>query len=265
MKQYLDLLRDVCDRGEDRDDRTGVGTRSMFGWLGRYDLRKGFPIVTTKKVLFEKVVDELIWFLSGSTNVEELAERSQNVWAPWAGKNGNVGPIYGKQWRRWEDIWHGRGYVDQISNLIEGIKTNPMSRRHIVSSWNVAELYQMALPPCHLLFQCYVSNDGCLDLQLTQRSGDLAIGIPFNISSYCLLLAMLAQEVNLVPRYFVHSIGDAHIYSNHFDGVREQLTREPLPLPTLKLANKPVLEMTAKDIELENYQHHPFIKFPVAV
>jgi thymidylate synthase len=259
MRPYLALLRHVLENGERRTDRTGTGTISLFGAQSRYDLRDGFPLVTTKKVLFPAVVRELIWFLRGSTNVNDDLKQHTPIWDAWADEQGELGPIYGYQWRN----WGGTG-IDQIQIAIDTIKRDPTSRRIIVSAWNVADLPKMKLPPCHAFFQFYV-QDTFLDCQLYQRSGDLALGVPFNIASYALLMAMVAQECNLVPRYFVHTLGDAHIYLNHVEGVKIQLAREPHPLPKLVLANKPTLEMTFDDIKLEGYTHHPFIKFAVAV
>ena len=256
MRAYLDLLRDVLEHGESRSDRTGTGTISRFGAQTRYDLREGFPLVTTKKVLFPAVVRELLWFLRGATNINDDLTQHTPIWDAWADPNGELGPIYGYQWRHWGG--------DQITKAIDTIKKDPTSRRIIVSAWNVADLPKMRLPPCHALFQFYV-NDKWLDCQLYQRSADLALGVPFNIASYALLMAMIAQECRLVPRHFVHTLGDAHIYSNHVEGVKLQLAREPLPLPKLVLAPKPTLELTFDDIKLEGYQHHAFIKFPVAV
>jgi thymidylate synthase len=259
MGPYLDLLRHVLEHGERRTDRTGTGTISVFGAQTRYDLRDGFPLVTTKRVLFPAVVRELRWFLRGSTYIhDDLAEHTP-IWNAWADEHGDLGPIYGAQWR----TWGGRG-IDQIRDAIDTIKRDPTSRRIIVSAWNVADLPRMRLPPCHALFQLYV-HDGWLDLQLYQRSADLALGVPFNIASYALLLSMIAQECELRPRHFVHTLGDAHIYNNHIVGVQTQLAREPFPLPRLVLAKRPVLEMRFEDIALEGYQHHAFIKLPVAV
>lgn len=265
MRPYLDLLRNVLENGEVRGDRTGTGTLSVFGAQTRYDLRDGFPLVTTKKVLFPAVVRELVWFLRGSTNIHDDLTQHTPIWDAWADANGELGPIYGHQWRSWGRSRNPgfEGY-DQISEVIYAIKTNPDSRRHIVSAWNVAEVDATALPPCHALFQFYVQG-GFLDCQLYQRSADLALGVPFNIASYALLLSMVAKECNLTPRHFIHTIGDAHIYLNHVEGVRKQLDREPLALPRLVLADKPVLTQRFEDIALEGYQHHPFIKFPVAV
>lgn len=259
MKQYHDLLRDVLDHGETKTDRTGTGTRAIFGAQCRYDLRDGFPLVTTKKVLFPAVVRELLWFLRGSTNIYDDLTQHTPIWDAWADEEGNLGPIYGYQWRN----WGGTG-IDQIQQAIDTIKTNPDSRRIIVSAWNVADIPEMKLPPCHAFFQFFVVN-GRLDLQLYQRSADLALGVPFNIASYALLLTMVAQECDLTPGVFVHTIGDAHIYENHIEGVQEQLTREPLPLPQLRVAKKPFNEIAFEDIELLGYEHHPFIRFEVAV
>jgi thymidylate synthase len=282
MRAYLDLLRTVLEQGERRTDRTGTGTISLFGAQTRYDLRQGFPLVTTKKVLFPAVVRELLWFLRGSTNINDDLKQHTPIWDAWADESGELGPIYGYQWRNWggegplgapgakpgPDMEGGepastRG-IDQIQQVIDTIKTDPMSRRIIVSAWNVADIPRMRLPPCHAFFQFYV-HDQWLDCQLYQRSADLALGVPFNIASYALLMAMIAQECGLAPRHFVHTLGDAHIYLNHVEGVKIQLSREPLPPPTLVLANKKTLELTYNDIKLENYQHHAFIKFPVAV
>jgi thymidylate synthase len=259
MRPYLALLQHVLDHGERRTDRTGTGTISLFGAQSRYDLREGFPLVTTKKVLFPAVVRELVWFLRGSTNINEDLKQHTPIWDAWADENGELGPIYGYQWRN----WGGTG-IDQIQIAIDTIKRDPTSRRIIVSAWNVADLPKMKLPPCHAFFQFYV-QDTFLDCQLYQRSGDLALGVPFNIASYALLMSMIAQECNLVPRHFVHTLGDAHIYLNHVEGVKIQLAREPHPLPKLVLANKPTLAMTFEDVQLEGYTHHPFIKFAVAV
>jgi thymidylate synthase len=262
MRPYLDLLRQVLEHGERRTDRTGTGTISMFGAQTRYDLRDGFPLVTTKKVLFPAVVRELLWFLRGSTNIHDDLHAHTPIWDAWADENGELGPIYGFQWRHWPDGTPNG--IDQITDVIQQIKTNPSSRRLIVSAWNVADIPKMKLPPCHAFFQFYV-HDTWLDCQLYQRSADLALGVPFNIASYALLMSMIAQECKLQPRHFVHTLGDAHIYLNHVEGVKIQLSREPHPLPKLVLANKPTLEMTFEDISLEGYQHHAFIKFPVAV
>lgn len=256
MRPYLDLLRDVLERGERRTDRTGTGTIALFGAQTRYDLRDGFPLVTTKKVLFPAVVRELLWFLRGATNINDDLTQHTPIWDAWADADGELGPIYGYQWRNWGG--------DQIATAIETIKRDPSSRRIIVSAWNVEDLPKMRLPPCHAFFQFYVVN-GALDCQLYQRSADLALGVPFNIASYALLMSMIARECGLTPRYFIHTLGDAHIYLNHVEGVKIQLERTPLPLPRLALADKTTLAMTFDDITLENYQHHAFIKFAVAV
>jgi thymidylate synthase len=259
MKHYLALIRHVLEHGEERPDRTGTGTLSVFGTQTKYDLRDGFPLLTTKKVLFDAVVRELLWFLRGATNIHDGLAEHTPIWNAWADADGELGPIYGYQWRN----WGGQG-IDQISAAIDLIKRDPSSRRILVSAWNVSDLPRMALPPCHLLFQFYVVA-GRLDCQLYQRSADLALGVPFNIASYALLMSMMAQECGLVPGVFTHTLGDAHIYQNHIEGLKTQLEREPLPLPRLRLAAKPTLALAFDDIELCDYQHHPFIKFPIAV
>jgi thymidylate synthase len=271
MKPYLDLVKYILENGEKKEDRTGTGTISVFGYQSKYDLRDGFPILTTKKILFSSVVWELLWFLRGSTNINDGLKEHTSIWNAWANEEGELGPVYGYQWRKWERfVWdeklkaYQKTHVDQIQAAIEMIKKNPQSRRIIVSAWNVADVERMALPPCHAFFQFYVTH-GRLDCQLYQRSADVALGVPFNIASYALLLSMVAQECNLTPGIFVHTLGDAHIYLNHIDGIQEQLKRDPKPLPQLKLIKKPVLEMTFEDIALVNYQHEPFIKFPIAV
>jgi thymidylate synthase len=259
VRPYLDLIKHVLDEGERRDDRTGVGTLSVFGAQARYDLRDGFPIVTTKKVLFAAVVRELLWFLRGATNINDGLTQHTPIWDAWADPDGELGPIYGYQWRN----WGGHG-IDQIAQAIELVRTDPTSRRNLVSAWNVDDLPRMKLPPCHTFFQLYVAGDW-LDLQMYQRSADLALGVPFNIASYALLLSMIAQDTGKRPRYFVHTLGDAHVYVNHVEGLMTQLARDPLPLPQLRLAARPTLELTFDDIHLDGYQHHPFIRFPVAV
>ena len=264
MRPYLDLLRHVLDHGERRTDRTGTGTISLFGAQTRYDLRDGFPLVTTKKVLFPAVVRELLWFLRGSTNIHDDLTQHTPIWDAWATAEGDLGPIYGHQWRHWGVPPGEPGGVDQISQAIAAIQHDPTSRRIIVSAWNVTDLPAMKLPPCHALFQFYV-QDHYLDCQLYQRSADLALGVPFNIASYALLTAMIAKQCRLEPRHFIHTLGDAHIYLNHVEGVQQQLERTPFALPRLVLADKPVLDQRYADIALEGYQHHPFIKFPVAV
>lgn len=326
MKQYLELITEVLEHGIKREDRTGTGTISIFGMQKKYDLREGFPLVTTKKVNFESVLRELLWFLRGSTNINDDLTQHTPIWDPWADKKGELGPIYGYQWRKWEafepvavkpinqgekpknqkemasfdihlsQIHNGRvpveqrninveqknivndrsnlsaeqiglyrkKHIDQIQNAIDLIKTSPESRRIIVSGWNVADIEKMALPPCHTLFQFYVVNDR-LDCQLYQRSADIALGVPYNITSYSAFLTMMAQECDLTPGIFVHTLGDAHIYLNHVEGLKEQLTRKPYKLPQLKLKKKPFFEMHVEDFELTGYEHHKFIKFPIAV
>lgn len=261
MKQYLDLVKHVLDNGEQRTDRTGTGTISCFGLQNKYDLRQGFPLLTTKKVNFAAVVRELLWFLRGSTNINDDLTQHTSIWDAWANTEGELGPIYGFQWRRWpsED-----GHIDQIANVIEQIKTNPDSRRLIVTAWNVADIAKMALPPCHMMFQFYVIN-GRLDLQLYQRSADIAVGVPFNIASYALLNMIIAQECGLTPGIFTHTFGDAHIYLDHIAGINAQLKREPGPLPRVTIANKPIFDLKFEDFELHDYVHQGFIKFPVAV
>lgn len=271
MQQYLSLLKDVLENGEQKGDRTGTGTISIFGTQSKYDLRQGFPLVTVKKTLFNAIIRELLWFLKGSTNINENLTQHTPIWNAWAAEDGELGPVYGYQWTRWpqyrKNLKTGKlkkHYINQIQEAIDTIKTNPDSRRIIVSAWNVSDLNQMALPPCHAFFQFYVVN-GRLDLQLYQRSADLALGVPFNIASYSVLLMMVAQECNLEPGVFTHTIGDAHIYSNHIDGVKQMLTRQPLALPSLKIAKKPFWDLTFEDFTLENYEHHKFIKLAIAV
>lgn len=270
MKQYLDLVRHVLTQGESKEDRTGTGTLSCFGYQMRFDLREGFPIVTTKKILFDAVVWELLWFLRGATNINDGLTAHTPIWNAWAAENGELGPIYGYQWRKWErytpnaEGTYSKNSIDQINQALRLIKEKPDSRRIIVSAWNVADLDRMALPPCHAFFQFYVSQ-GFLDCQLYQRSADIALGVPFNISSYALLLAMFAQECRLKPRFLVHTLGDAHIYLNHVEGLKVQLERQPLALPQLRLADKEVLAQRFEDIGLVGYQFCPFIKFPIAV
>ena len=259
MRTYLDLIQRILDHGEEKPDRTGTGTLSLFGLQARYDLRDGFPLLTTKKVLFKAVVHELLWFLRGSTNINDGLTQHTPIWDAWADENGELGPIYGHQWRN----WGGTG-IDQIARAVEMIKTNPTSRRIIVSAWNVGDLDRMALPPCHAFFQFYVCG-GRLDCQLYQRSADMALGVPFNVASYALLLMMVAQECALEPGFFVHTFGDAHVYNNHLAGLKTQLVREPHPLPRVTIANKPLDELTFDDIQLHDYTHHPFIRFKVAV
>ena len=271
MKQYLDLVREVMENGIKKEDRTGTGTISIFGAQRKYDLREGFPMVTTKKVSYGAILRELLWFLRGATNINDDLVQHTPIWNAWADENGELGPIYGYQWRKWETFtWddekkaYEKGHIDQINQVIDMIKNNPDSRRIIVNAWNVADIEKMALPPCHTFFQFYVV-DGHLDLQMYQRSADIALGVPYNIASYSTLLMMMAQECGLKPRYFVHTLGDAHIYQNHIEGLKEQLTRTPKPLPELKIAKKPFWDLKYEDFELVNYEHDKFIKFEVAV
>ncbi len=264
MKAYLDLLREVMAQGVDKDDRTGTGTRSIFGAQLRFDLQAGFPLVTSKRLHTRSIFHELLWFLRGETNVKPLNEVGVTIWDEWADADGELGPIYGRQWRAWRGA--DGACIDQLREVVERIKRDPDSRRLIVSAWNVAELPQMALAPCHTLFQFYVA-DGRLSCQLYQRSADLFLGVPFNIASYALLTHMVAQVCGLQVGHFVHTLGDAHIYSNHFEQVHTQLQRDPLPLPRLRL-NPEVDDLFAfryEDIEIEGYQYHPAIKAPVAV
>ena len=264
MQQYLDLLSHVMENGTDRMDRTGTGTRGVFGYQMRFDLSEGFPMVTTKKLHKKSIVHELIWFLAGDTNIKYLQENKVRIWDEWADANGDLGPVYGKQWRRWEGP--DGAVIDQVDKVIEAIKTNPYSRRHIVSAWNPADVDDMALPPCHCLFQFHVAN-GKLSCQLYQRSADIFLGVPFNIASYALLVHMMAQVCDLEVGDFVHTFGDAHIYSNPFEQVDLQLSREPMPLPRLKL-NKDVSAIdgfTYEDVEIFGYKAHPHIAGKVAV
>lgn len=264
MQQYLDLLTKILEEGVDRGDRTGTGTRSVFGYQMRFDLAKGFPVVTTKKLHLRSIIHELLWFLAGDTNVRYLNENGVKIWDDWADENGELGPVYGYQWRSWPAP-DGRS-IDQIEKLLEMIRTSPESRRLIVSAWNPALVDEMALPPCHSLFQFYVA-DGRLSCQLYQRSADVFLGVPFNIASYALLTMMVAQVTGLKPGDFVHTLGDAHLYSNHFDQAREQLTRAPRPLPQMKI-NPDVTDLFAfrfEDFELTGYDPHPHIAAPIAV
>ncbi len=263
MKNYLNTIKHVLENGELKEDRTGTGTISTFGYQNRYDLNKGFPLLTTKRVYFKGVVHELLWIISGSTNIKYLVDNNVNIWNEWADENGELGPVYGKQWRRWE----GKdSTVDQLKNLIEGIKNNPSSRRHIINAWNVADVKDMALPPCHAFIQFYVSGNK-LSCQLYQRSADLFLGVPFNIASYSLLLMMVAQVTGYEVGEFIHSFGDLHIYTNHLEQVKEQITREPRELPKVKLNKniKNIEEFTYDDIILEDYNPHPAIKGKVSV
>lgn len=264
MKQYLDLLRHVRDHGHAKSDRTGTGTLSIFGYQMRFDLARGFPLVTTKRVHFKSVVYELLWFLRGDTNVRYLQEHGIRIWNEWADAEGNLGPIYGRQWRSWPAS--DGGYIDQLGRVIEQIRRDPDSRRHMVCSWNVAELPAMALAPCHVLFQFYVS-EGRLSCQLYQRSADLFLGVPFNIASYALLTAMVAQVTGLAPGEFIHTFGDAHVYRNHLAAVDLQLSREPRRLPTLRLSSTvaSIDDFAYDEVTLEGYEPHPPIRAEVAV
>ncbi|MBU1119508.1 thymidylate synthase [Patescibacteria group bacterium] len=298
MKNYLDLVSYILEHGEVKDDRTGTGTVSIFGAQARYDLREGFPLVTTKKVKIDNIIVELLWFLKGDTNIKYLVDRNVPIWNEWpyetykasddyqdetlkefvekikdndsfAEKWGELGPVYGKQWIRWPS--HDGREINQIQDVLDQIKNNPKSRRLIVSGWNVADIQELisgkksAPPLCHTLFQFNVSPDNHIDLQLYQRSADMALGVPYNIASYAILLMMVAKECNLTPRHFVHAIGDAHIYSNHVDGIKKQLERKPHTPPTLEIAHKDFWDLTQDDFELKNYTHEPFIKFPIAI
>ncbi len=264
MQQYLDLLQHILDKGTEKTDRTGTGTKSCFGYQMRFDLQKGFPLVTTKKVHLKSIIYELLWFLRGETNIAWLKQNGVSIWDEWADADGELGPVYGKQWRSWEG--KGGKVVDQVTDLIAQIKKNPDSRRLIVSAWNVADLPDMALMPCHTLFQFYVA-DGKLSCQLYQRSADVFLGVPFNIASYALLTMMMAQVCDLEPGDFVHTFGDVHIYNNHMEQVNLQLGRMPYPMPVMKLNPdvKDIFDFKFEDFTLENYQSHPAIKAPVAV
>ncbi|MCL1669534.1 thymidylate synthase [Elizabethkingia ursingii] len=264
MQNYLHLLQDILDNGSDKTDRTGTGTRSLFGYQLRYDLSKGFPLVTTKKVHLKSIIYELLWFLNGDTNIKYLKDNGVSIWDEWADENGDLGPVYGAQWRSWRGA--NNKVVDQISEVIDQIKKNPDSRRLIVSAWNVAEIPNMALAPCHAMFQFYVA-DGKLSLQLYQRSADVFLGVPFNIASYALLLMMVAQVTGFQVGDYVHSFGDVHIYNNHFEQVNRQLARDPKPLPVMKINPdvKDIFDFKFEDFELLNYDPHPGIKAPVAI
>ncbi|HEY9100362.1 MAG TPA: thymidylate synthase [Thiobacillus sp.] len=264
MKPYLDLMRHVLEHGTQKNDRTGTGTLSVFGWQMRYNLATGFPLVTTKKCHLRSILHELLWFLQGDTNIRYLKENGVSIWDEWADENGNLGPVYGHQWRSWPRP--DGSTIDQISEVVKTLKTNPDSRRIIVSAWNVADLDKMALAPCHAFFQFYVA-DGKLSCQLYQRSADIFLGVPFNIASYALLTLMMAQVTGLEPGDFVHTLGDAHLYSNHLDQAREQLSREPRPLPTMTLNPdvKDIFAFRFEDFTLSGYDPHPAIKAPVAV
>src|SRR3569832_255125 len=264
MKPYLDLMRHVLEHGTKKDDRTGTGTFSVFGWQMRYDLAGGFPLVTTKKCHLRSIIHELLWFLQGDTNIRYLKENGVSIWDEWADEHGNLGPVYGHQWRSWPKP--DGGTIDQISEVVKTLKSNPDSRRIIVSAWNVADLDRMALAPCHAFFQFYVA-DGKLSCQLYQRSADIFLGVPFNIASYALLTLMMAQVTGLKPGDFVHTLGDAHLERNHLDQAREQLSRDPRPLPTMTLNPevKDIFAFRFEDFTLSGYDPHPAIKAPVAV
>lgn len=264
MRQYLDLLNHVMSSGVLKGDRTGTGTKSVFGYQMRFNLDDGFPLLTTKKLHLKSIIYELLWFLQGDTNVRYLQEHGVRIWNEWADEQGELGPIYGRQWRSWPD--YSGGVVDQISQVVDTIRRDPDSRRMLVSAWNVAQIDQMALPPCHTMFQFYVA-DGRLSLQLYQRSADIFLGVPFNIASYSLLLMMVAQVTGLRAGDFVHTLGDAHIYTNHFDQVREQMSRQPRPLPTMRINPevKSIFGFSYDDFTLEGYDPHPHIKGVVAV
>jgi thymidylate synthase len=268
MKAYHDLMRHVLEKGAPKTDRTGTGTRSVFGWQMRFDLGEGFPLVTTKKLHTKSIIHELLWFLTGSSNVRPLQERGVTIWDEWAREDGDLGPVYGRQWRSWlaPSPDHPDAVIDQISQLMRDLKTTPDSRRLIVSAWNVAQIPQMALAPCHALFQFYVA-EGRLSCQLYQRSADIFLGVPFNIASYALLTHMVAQQADLLPGDFIWTGGDCHLYSNHLDHAREQLSREPYPLPKLAIKRRPpsIFDYQFEDFEIVGYQSHPHIKAPVAV
>ncbi|MBN8554979.1 MAG: thymidylate synthase [Deltaproteobacteria bacterium] len=265
---YLNLLKNVLEKGEKRADRTGTGTLSLFGYQCRYDLSESFPLLTTKKLHLRSIIHELLWFLKGETNLKYLHENKVTIWDEWADANGDLGPVYGYQWRHWgKKFGETAGGIDQISKLIEQLKKNPQSRRHIVSAWNVSDVDQMALPPCHTMFQFYVHGDKRLSCQLYQRSADIFLGVPFNIASYALLTMMVAQVCDLKPGTFVHTLGDAHLYLNHMDQAKEQLSRDIRKFPLMKInpAVKNIFEFKFEDFTLENYDPHPAIKAPIAV
>lgn len=264
MKSYLDLLKHILETGEKREDRTGTGTLSVFAYQMRFDLSQGFPLVTTKKCHLRSIIHELLWFLKGDTNTAYLKENKVSIWDEWADEKGNLGPVYGHQWRHWAS---DKKEIDQISQVIDQIKNNPASRRHIVSAWNVADIEKMALPPCHALFQFYVHADGRLSCQLYQRSADVFLGVPFNIASYALLTLMVAQVTQLKPGFFIHTLGDAHLYLNHIEQAKLQLSREPKALPVMKINPKvqSIFEFTYEDFALEGYDPHPAIAAPIAV
>ena len=264
MKQYLDLMKYVRESGTEKGDRTGTGTLSVFGYQMRFNLEEGFPLVTTKKVHLKSIIYELLWFLKGSTNIDYLNEHGVSIWDEWADERGELGPVYGAQWRSWPT--QDGSSIDQISEVINQIKANPDSRRLIVSAWNVSQIDSMALPPCHTMFQFYVA-DGKLSCQLYQRSADIFLGVPFNIASYALLVLMMAKVTGLKPGEFVHTLGDAHLYLNHLDQVDEQLKRQPFPLPKMSITKdiKNVLDIEYEDFSLEDYESHPHISAPIAV
>lgn len=270
MQPYLDLLRDILDNGVDRSDRTGTGTRSVFGRQVRYDLSKGFPCLTTKKLHLRSIIHELLWFLKGDTNIRYLHENNVSIWDEWADENGDLGPVYGRQWRHWQTP--DGGHIDQIQRLLDGLRENPDSRRHIVCAWNVSDVDKMALPPCHCLFQFYVGGVGKsgkrkLSCQLYQRSADVFLGVPFNIASYALLTLMISQVLDFEPAEFIHTFGDLHLYKNHFEQAKEQLLRTPRTLPTMRLNPdvKSLFDFKFEDFSLENYDPLPTIKAPIAV
>jgi thymidylate synthase len=264
MRQYLDLIQQIYDHGAIKEDRTGTGTRSLFGHQMRFDLADSFPLLTTKKIHLRSIIHELLWFLTGDTNIQYLRDNKVRIWDEWADEDGNLGPVYGHQWRSWQST-DGQ-VIDQISDVVGNIKSNPDSRRLIVSAWNVGDVDKMALPPCHLLFQFYVANDK-LSCQLYQRSADVFLGVPFNIASYALLTLMVAQVTSLQPGEFIHTLGDAHLYSNHLEQAELQLSREPLALPTLRINPdvKNIFDFSFEDFTLDNYDPHPHIKASVAV
>ncbi|OVE80845.1 thymidylate synthase [bacterium K02(2017)] len=273
MQQYLQLLKNILENGEKREDRTGTGTLSIFGTQTRYDLAKGFPLVTTKKCHLRSIIHELLWFLNGETNISYLNQNKVSIWDEWADKDGNLGPVYGFQWRYWGKNWTANHlneagkYHDQIAEVVDSIKNNPHSRRHIVNAWNVADIPNMALPPCHTMFQFYVHQDKRLSCQLYQRSADSFLGVPFNIASYALLTMMMAKVTGLKPGEFIHTIGDAHLYLNHLDQTKLQLSREPKALPQMKINAdvKSIFDFKYEDFELVNYDPHPGIKAAISV
>lgn len=268
MKQYLDLMKNILEKGEKREDRTGVGTLSLFAHQTVYDLREGFPLVTTKKLHLRSIIYELLWFLKGDTNIQYLKENKVRIWDEWADEKGDLGPVYGKQWRRWEGPSSGEeGTIDQMAELVDALQKNPYSRRHIVSAWNPSDIKKMALPPCHTLMQFYVNQRGELDCQLYQRSADVFLGVPFNIASYALLTMMIAQVTKLTPGRFIHTMGDAHLYLNHLTQAKTQIQRKPYPLAQMKLNPevKNLFDFQFEDFELLHYKAHPHLKGDVAV